>query len=243
MVKDLPPLVEGILDFDGLKKYVDKFGYSRSIGLFEDGAAIVQNVTYDSKRNVLVGLSAPFGENGLPIMDFHVAESSQSIFQSIKEYSKTNTVQVMIAKPNSSNAACYILGFYFCDNKFTAEDVINRYTAVNIEFLARDLEIFVLDFDGDSKMLKAEKYFANFGEIFTCYGLTLLCSLNPLILCSQDYEHKMKKIKNALFTKILIIGNKLAVIGHLELLVEKIEKTCHGLVKSDLNPYDKMDYK
>lgn len=243
MQLDLPPLSEGFLDFDALQKYIEKFNYSKSIGIFEDGAAITQNVSYDPLTNELIGLTAPFSESGIPCRRFHHAEFSFAIVNAIREYSKCNTVQVIITRPNTSNAVPFILGYYFSDNKFTFQDICNRYLYIKKEFDARGWKFFTFNMDGDPKGLKAQKMLTKFGHVTNSFGIDLAAAIDQETSCSQDYLHKLKKKKSALFSKILRVGNSIALIGHLEMIVEKFGKHEHGLVKSDLNVLDRLDYR
>lgn len=63
-------------------------------------------------------------------------------------------------------------------------------------------------------------------------------------LASQDSFHIVKKMKNTFFdpSDAIIMGSKIAVIGHLIILIKKFDKNLHDLNLSDVDPTDKLNY-
>jgi hypothetical protein len=244
MKSDHPPLEENLLDFDGLKDFIEKHQCSNSIGLYEDGAKIDENVKYIKRSNSLIGLTAPFDDStGMPIQDFHKADSAKSVYESIQMYPKAGYVQSIIARPNNSHSPSFQLGYFFTDNTFNDESIVDRYDLCYDEFQKRGLKLLCFGTDGEGRNLRAQKKFSDFGKIYTAYGTTLAASLDSKISPTQCPEHLLKKMKNGYFSRIQRIGNKNACIGHLEILIQEFGKNQHGLTISDLNVNDRMNYR
>lgn len=243
-MKELPPLQPDRFDFDGLRKYVTENNLSVSIGIASDAAKIVENVRFDSHTNSLLGLCAPFDPvTGIPIPNFHDASSATKIHESMTNFPKATMVECVIARPNTSNAPCFLLGYYFTNLSAKYEDKTNRMEFCYNELEQRGLKLMCEFTDGDTTSIGAQKRSMNFGSIYSVYGLTLAVDHQSKIISGQDPEHILKKIKNAFFARVLRIGNKNAGIAHLEIMINRFPKLRHGLTKSDLMVADKMDYK
>lgn len=244
MHKDLPPLLPNCFDFDGLKKFIFDRNLSTSVSLSGDAAKIVENVRYDSKTNTIVGLTSPFDEmTGIPQKDFHKADSAEHIYNSIMTYPKASMVECVIARPNTTNAPCFLLGYFYTDLSYTHEDKKHRIEYCYNELEKRELKMICEVTDGESISIASQKRFMRFGECFLAFGLTLAVDYTSKIVSGQDPEHDMKKMKNTFYSNVLRVGEKNASIAHLEILLKDFPKSQHGLTKTDLNVEDRMDYR
>lgn len=244
MQKDLPPLRADYLDFDGLKKFIIERNLSSSVSLAGDAAKIVENVRFDIKSNTLIGLTAPFSElTGLPLENFHKADSAEHIYNSILSYPKASMVECLIARPNTTNSPCYLLGYFFTDLSYTHTDKKHRIEYCYRELQKREIKMLCEVTDGESISMASQKRFVNFGVIYSAFGLELAADYTSMIVSGQDPEHGLKKMKNKFYTSVLRLGEKNASIAHLEILLKEFPKGRHGLTKTDLNVEDRMDYR
>lgn len=64
------------------------------------------------------------------------------------------------------------------------------------------------------------------------------------LICVQDTIHEGTKARNRLLNPsiVLNIGNRIASIVHIEILLKKVSKSIHGLTYSDILPEDRQNY-
>lgn len=67
---------------------------------------------------------------------------------------------------------------------------------------------------------------------------------DSIICFLQDILHIGTKLRNRLLSilAVLLIGNKIASVSHLKLLINLVSKDIHGLVYSDICPDDRQNY-
>ena len=245
MSQILPTIEENNLHFDELKNYLTVHNYPMEIQLFEDGTKIVEKVEYCPRSNALLGLDAPFNPiTGLPTKNFHKAITAKNIFQSLKNYSKASYVQVILAQPNARGAKPFLLSLYFTSNKFSANDVNNRMKYIKQELNNRGICLIAFGSDGDTRLMSAQKNLINFGQ-YTRFGSLELCGdINSECLGNQDAFHIMKRLKNLLYDlgRSMEIGINKITVNHLIIMFKNYDKSRHGLVQSDLDITDRMNY-
>lgn len=244
MEKDLIPLMPDVFDFNGLENFVRDRNLSMSVGISSDAAKIVENVVYESSTNTLLGLVSPINSTtGLPTPNFHKACNAQQILESMSNYPKATMVECIIARANTTNSPTFLLGYFFTNLSYKFEDKMHRMEYIYNELSERGLKLLCESTDGDPTSLGAQKRSMNFGVIYSAFGMELAADFNSKIISNQDPEHILKKMKNVLFSRILRIGMKNATIAHLEMVINTFPKAMHGLIKSDLNAEDRMDYR
>lgn len=245
MNKELSAIKENILRFDELHQYLAAHEYPMEVHIFEDGSRITSKVEYCPDDNTLVGLIAPFNQRtGLPFINFHKANSAKNIFNSITKYEKANYIQVILAQPNVPGAKTFLLGAYFTNNTFTELDVSNRLTYIIEEFSNYDIKLLGFGSDGDIRLFNVQKKLIQFGEV-SRFGMIELCgNLMAENLGTQDTFHILKRFKNLMndFARVMQIGNHIISVNHLIIMYKKFDKSLHGIVQSDLDVTDFMNY-
>jgi len=108
----------------------------------------------------------------------------------------------------------------------------------------REIKFLGFGSDGDSRMMSAQKKLVRFGDV-TTFGLIELCGdIKVECLGTQDTFHILKRFKNLMnqFSRHMRIGNHIITVNHLIILYKKFDKIKHGLVQSDLDVTDCMNY-
>lgn len=69
-------------------------------------------------------------------------------------------------------------------------------------------------------------------------------NIDTTICFLQDIVHIGTKLRNRLLSAfaVLLIGNKIASISHLKMLINLVSKDVHGLVYSDICPDDRQNF-
>lgn len=96
--------------------------------------------------------------------------------------------------------------------------------------------------DGDNRLLKAMRTRMRFDLI---PDIEIIKRCDGESACCQDTVHVGTKFRNRLLNKsiVLCIGNKTVSAVHIHTLVDTVEKSIHGLVKSDIFPEDRQNYR
>lgn len=103
------------------------------------------------------------------------------------------------------------------------------------------IEVVGFSADGDGRLLNSMRYNSKFDSCTTNQwfndGDSTVCYL-------QDIVHIGTKLRNRLLklTTILLIGNKIASVAHLKILINSVPKSIHGLVYTDICPDDRQNY-
>lgn len=131
---------EGELRCEQLLQHLERTNSPKAVFLSEDGSGIVKKVVYDKINDQLVGLVLPFEkESGMPIQFSFKAETAEKM----KEYldlPKAGLVYAIVAQPLIRHATPFILQLFGTDNKFEANDVINRWN-----YTEKELKKYVWD--------------------------------------------------------------------------------------------------
>lgn len=96
--------------------------------------------------------------------------------------------------------------------------------------------------DGDSRLLNSMRYNSKFESIMS--NNHWFSDTNQNICFLQDIVHIGTKLRNRLLKPsiLLQIGNKVASVSHLKMLLSSVSKDVHGLVYSDICPDDRQNY-
>lgn len=102
------------------------------------------------------------------------------------------------------------------------------------KYFRHGIRVFGISADGDYRILGSMRHeFKN---------NSIMCS--PPILFLQDIVHISTKLRNRLLNLLiaLMIGNKVASVSHLKMLLNLVPKDIHGLVYSDICPDDRQNF-
>lgn len=127
-------LIEGVLRCEELLKYLTERNLDKVVSLSEDATRIVGRVQYDSYTNQIVGFVLPLNEQtGMPIPFSFPARNSQVIIEHFgKDSAVCPLVNVVMAKPiNKNSIPSFCLLLFGTDNKYTSENVFNRWININ----------------------------------------------------------------------------------------------------------------
>lgn len=98
--------------------------------------------------------------------------------------------------------------------------------------------------DGDVRLLNAMKHFTKFDSSINDDDLFSTRTNEMEFDCIQDPQHIGTKARNRSLkpSVVLPIGNKIASVSHLKILINNVEKNAHGLVMKDICPDDRQNF-
>lgn len=93
-------------------------------------------------------------------------------------------------------------------------------------------------------MLSAQKRLISFGNVSMFGSIELCGNLMAESLGTQDVLHILKRFKNLMnqFSRLMRIGDHIITVNHLIIMYKNFGKIRHGLVQSDLDITDSMNY-
>lgn len=127
MIHDKEKILEGELRCESLLNYLEATKAPRKIFASEDASGIVSKIVYDSRNNQLIGLVSPLNENGMPLINSFRADSAERI-KELLTLPKSSLIYAVVAQPIKPKVPPYILQIFGTNNKFTAHDVLKRWT-------------------------------------------------------------------------------------------------------------------
>lgn len=103
------------------------------------------------------------------------------------------------------------------------------------------IEIDGISSDGDQRLLSSMRH--NF-SVKQNTSLMEHSHISEIICFLQDILHIATKLRNRLLNLLiaLVIGNRVASVTHLKMLINIIAKSIHGLVYSDICPDDRQNF-
>lgn len=93
--------------------------------------------------------------NGCPVPNAFIASSAKTIAQYFNSESRANYAYVIIAKPLNDTAAPFCLSIFGTNNRFSNEDVINKWEFMKTVASEQGIEVLGFSSDGDPRLLKA----------------------------------------------------------------------------------------
>lgn len=148
-------LEEGEIDFEGLLGYLTKINLPKIVWIAEDATRVTSKIEYNSKSNKVVGFTLPL-KNGVPVTDKYIASSAEKTEEFFKSCVKSHYAYVITAQPVSYDAPAYCISVFGTDNKFTADEVRQRWKYIKQTASKFGIAIlFGFSSDGDSRLLKA----------------------------------------------------------------------------------------
>lgn len=96
--------------------------------------------------------------------------------------------------------------------------------------------------DGDVRLLNSMLFNSKLNSS-SSHNHTFI-GINSTICFLQDIVHIATKLRNRLLhlLTVLVVGNKVASVSHLKLLINLVSKDQHGLVYSDICPDDRQNF-
>ncbi|KAE9529664.1 hypothetical protein AGLY_011760 [Aphis glycines] len=122
-------VIEGNFRFNELRVYLIKKNLPLKVWISEDVTRITGKIEYDVKSNEVVGFVLPL-KNGCPLPNAFIASNAKTIAQYFNSVCRANYAYVIMAKPLNDTAAPFCLSIYGTNNRFSNEDVINRWKFV-----------------------------------------------------------------------------------------------------------------
>lgn len=96
------------------------------VWLSEDFTRITGKIEYDVNTNKVVGFVMPL-VNGLPKRNAFLAKTAKDIEGYVQNSTKADYAHVIMAQPLGNNSPSFCVAVFGTDNKFTYEDVIQRW--------------------------------------------------------------------------------------------------------------------
>lgn len=200
---------EGIVDAEGLKAYLIKYGFPLVVVLCEDGTKITSSTDYDYNNDSITGLVAPMGSNGLPMTNLFKATTPYKMASDLKSYPIGSYAYIQMAIPLSKEAAPYVLYHACSNNQFSYTDVLNRWDYTESLLNSHGITVLANASDGDTRLMKAMRIRAGFDKpcIPSPWGSWFRVdwsSKNPINV--QDMTHTVNKFRNRLLNGDMTIG-------------------------------------
>lgn len=249
-------VIEGIPRFDELNQYLEERNHEKVVTLSEDGTRIVGRIQYDKYTNQLVGFTLPLNKNnGLPVPFSFPARNAPEIMQHFSENNTTSAlVNVIMARPMSTKPPpAFCLLIYGTDNKYTADDVCNRWRYIVQKLKELGITVLCISSDSDPRYNTAMKTMSMLGnpsKMFPqldwfCCGDVNFDSFQTVYV--QDPTHLGTKMRNLLlktkyFPHKLPCGKHFVQQSQLNELIQMFSKDKHNLSPMVLDPIDKQNF-
>lgn len=122
------PMLEGQLRMSELRTHVDEKGYPRYVWMSEDATRITGRVEYDAHTDRCVGFPPPLDpRSGMPNTTGFAASSAEAITGLFEKWKAAQYAYLVLAQPLQKNASAFTVLMFGTDNKFRAQDVLNRW--------------------------------------------------------------------------------------------------------------------
>lgn len=241
-------IIEGILRRDELKVLLAERNQMPVVSLSEDSTRIEDRPQYCAVTNQLIGFVPPIHKKtGMPIPFTRPANNANEIFNHfLNEHSISTYLTVVMAQP-IGNAPPFCLLVFGSDNKFTTNDVINRWNHITLQLKEIGIETLTFASDSDPRYNSAMRQLSGIGKQDICNEWFACNTKNEKPFYIQDSVHIGTKMRNFLLRytyKIhkLPFGKYFIRLQHLYDLMESTSKDQHLLTPSILNPMDRQNF-
>jgi hypothetical protein len=151
----------------------------------EDSTAVIPKVNYDSRSNSFIGFTLPL-KNGFPCSQFYSTNSLDKLGSWHNEVDKSSLLNIHVIQAltpsNQLTLSPFLLSAYGTNNRYTADDILNRWSKIFDVLMTQNIRILGFSTDGDQKNLKAmrnsmafftkdQTIFLNHPNIFTISSL------------------------------------------------------------------------
>lgn len=240
-------ITEGILRCDELAVYLSERSLDPVVCLSEDATRIVGRVQYDSRTNQLVGFVQPINkENGMPIPFMYPARDADEMWSHFANNIRTALfLNVIMAQP-IANVPGFCLLIFSSDNKYTSNDVKNRWNYITGALEKVKVKVLTISSDSDTKYNKAMRMISGLGKKTIIDWFSIRENPNGPF-CIQDLIHIATKMRNFLLRTInnkkkVPFGKGFIHINYLYELLNMFSKDKHQLTPSTLNPTDRQPF-
>jgi hypothetical protein len=255
--------LEGEFRYDDMKKYLTKID-STFVYCAEDCTSAIRKIVYDVKSNAFIGFTLPLDEYGMPQIQHFQTNSFEDLKSWFEQKDFSHLINLHMIQPisiNNKKISPFPLAAYGTNGKFTCIDVIRRWFKIFEESLHRGVRVLGYSTDADARYLLAMKLVCGFFGTLLNSPIVDHASLFKLIIpsswswyylpgeqlfvCMQDAIHICTKLRNRLMSSssYMLMGNNTISIDYLLQLIESKSKFKHNLVKSDVCPRDKQNYR
>ena len=155
--EDYVPLEEGHFRFDELAEHIRHHNGPSVVAIVEDATRVIARVDYDNETDQCVGFVLPIDKNGLPITDSFKAKSFEAISKMFSASTLSRYAYVYMPQPLHNSVPPFCLACNGNDNKFTADQVLQRWRYIQKECGQRGIHVVSYGGDGDSCLMKAMK--------------------------------------------------------------------------------------
>lgn len=151
---------EGQIQMHELKTFLLKRNYPLKVFISEDQTAIVKRVRYNSHNNQMVGFVLKRSElTGFPLENQYLVSDIKNGFENGV---LSNYAYIFMAQPLVDHAPAFCLVIFGSDNRFSADEVLKRWSHLENEANAIGISVEGFSSDGDTRCLKAMKVKTNF---------------------------------------------------------------------------------
>lgn len=160
-------VIEGMLRCNELREYLEERGLELNVHLSEEATRIVGRVQYDPYTNQIVGFTLPIkNSNGMPVPFAFPAGNAYEIIEHFQRDNSTSSlVNIIMAKPASDTITpSFCLLLFGTDNKYTAEDVSNRWDFIVAELKKYGIKVSSISSDSDPRYNAAMKKMSQLGK-------------------------------------------------------------------------------
>lgn len=241
-------VTEGILRCEELAIYLSERSLEPVVCLSEDATRIVGRVQYDSRTNQLMGFVQPINKkNGMPIPFMYPARDADEMWSHFANNKcSASFLNVIMAQP-IANVPAFCLLVFSSDNKYTSNDVKNRWTYITEELEKVKINVLTISSDSDTKYNKAMRMISGLGMKTIIDWFSIRENSNGPF-CIQDLIHIATKMRNFLLRTInnkkkVPFGKGFIHINYLYELLNMFSKDKHQLTPSTLNPTDRQNFK
>lgn len=120
-------IIEGELRCKELSHYLETIKVRKCVWLSEDASGIIAKVEFDPKTIQMVGIVLPINSNtGMPISFTYLSRTIDEIETSMKK-EKSSYIYIVMAQPLKEGIPPFILQMFGTNNKFNAQQVLNRW--------------------------------------------------------------------------------------------------------------------
>jgi len=124
----------------------------------EDSTAVIPKVSYDASSNSFVGFTLPL-KNGFPNCQFYSTSSLDELESWHNEVDKSSLLNIHVIQAltssNQHTLSPFLLSAYGTNNRYTADDILNRWSKIFDVFMGQNIRILGFSTDADQKNLKA----------------------------------------------------------------------------------------
>ncbi|CAF1930830.1 unnamed protein product [Rotaria magnacalcarata] len=247
--------------FDHLMKHINSLKTTIAF-VSEDCTTVIKKISYDTFTDSFIGFSIPL-KNGIPIKLHYQTDYFEQLRQWFANEDRAPLINIHMIQPITQNDIVpipFLLCAYGTTNRCESIDIIRRWLWIFEENWSRNIRIVGFSTDGDPKYLRAMRLITGwFGSLPNiqlnshkdAFHINIPKEWNwyflgdrHLFLCFQDATHLCTKLRNRLLsrTATLIVGHNGVSIDHLSILIRKVSKLQHGLLKSDIFLHDRQNF-